>query len=139
MDPRILKITNHLSHNLHRRVSLCEMAHAVNLTPEHFCRLFKAEVGESPLSHLKRLRMERAKMLLTTTFLSIKEVVCSVGASDESHFRRDFKAECGYTLKEYRRRHHRHAQFSPVERAETRPSNYAAQNQITPRSNGCLI
>ena len=30
-------------------------------------------------------------MLLTTTFLSVKEIVRRVGLTDESHFVRDFK------------------------------------------------
>ena len=41
-------------------------------------------------------------MLLTTTFLSVKEIVRRVGLTDESHFVRDFKRFYGVTPSEYR-------------------------------------
>ena len=46
--------------------------------------------------------MERAKYLLETGFLSIKEITYSVGLSDESHFVRDFKKAYGIAPTNYR-------------------------------------
>jgi AraC family transcriptional regulator len=64
------------------------LARAVNLTSFHFCHLFKAETGNSPARYLKALRLERARELLETTFLSTKEIRSLVGLNDESHFAR---------------------------------------------------
>jgi AraC-like DNA-binding protein len=55
-----------------------------------------------PAKFLKSLRMQQAATLLTTTFLSVKEIVRQVGLTDESHFVRDFKRIYGMTPSEYR-------------------------------------
>ena len=46
--------------------------------------------------------MERAKHLLESSFLSIKEIGHLVGLNDESHFVRDFKKAYGLSPKCYR-------------------------------------
>ena len=82
-----------------------QLARVVNLSPSRFNHLFKTEIGTSPLQYLKVLRMERAKVLLTNTFLSVKEIMASVGVNDPSHFVREFKKNCGLTPSQYRRTH----------------------------------
>jgi len=46
--------------------------------------------------------MERAKNLLESSFLSVKEIAYQVGLNDESHFVRDFKSTYGYSPALYR-------------------------------------
>jgi AraC-like DNA-binding protein len=85
-----------------RSFTLGKMAESVNLSPPYFCHLFKTITGVPPAKYLKTLRMQQAAMLLTTTFLSVKEIVRRVGLTDESHFVRDFKRFYGMTPSEYR-------------------------------------
>src|ERR1051325_10955989 len=80
------------------------MAESVNLSAPYFCYLFKTIVGVPPAKYLKSLRMQQAATLLTTTFLSVKEIVRRVGLADESHFVRDFKRRFGRTPSEYRQK-----------------------------------
>jgi len=56
------------------------------------------------MQYLRLLRMERAKYLLETSFLSVKEITHSVGLNDESHFVRDFKKAYGAPPARYRMR-----------------------------------
>lgn len=58
----------------------------------------------APLQYLKALRMEKAKHLLETTFLSVKQVMKVVGIRDESHFVRDFQRIYGLSPLAYRLR-----------------------------------
>jgi len=88
--------------NPRARLTLNDMARTVNLTSFHFCHLFKAETGSSPAKYLKALRLERARELLETTFLSAKEIRALVGLHDESHFARDFRATYGHTPQQHR-------------------------------------
>ncbi|HEV2800462.1 MAG TPA: helix-turn-helix transcriptional regulator [Pyrinomonadaceae bacterium] len=88
--------------DLRAKLTLNDMARAVNLTSFHFCHLFKAETGKSPAKYLKSLRLERARELLETTFLSVKEIRALVGLNDESHFARDFRAAYGLTPQQHR-------------------------------------
>jgi hypothetical protein len=48
--------------------------------------------------------MQRAKDLLESSFLSVKEIAFQVGLNDESHFVRDFKSTYGFSPAHYRSR-----------------------------------
>src|SRR5687767_13961277 len=91
VDQRTLKIQKIMRENLHREMTLAELASSVNLSVWRLCHIFRSDLGMSPIRYLKLLRMEKAKQLLETTFLSVKEITYRVGINDESHFVRDFK------------------------------------------------
>lgn len=80
-----------------------DVARSVNLSSSHLNRLFRIEVGCSPLQYLKSLRMRKAKELIETTFLNVKQVMNTVGVKDKCHFARDFKRAYGLTPSQYRR------------------------------------
>jgi transcriptional regulator GlxA family with amidase domain len=102
MAERIKKVIEVMQGDPSRSFSLGQMAESVNLSPPYFCYLFKSVTGVPPARYLKSLRMQQAATLLTTTFLSVKEIVRRVGCTDESHFVRDFKRIYGVTPSEYR-------------------------------------
>ena len=83
-------------------LSLAEFAQSVNLSVWRLCHIFKSDVGMPPIRFLRLLRMERAKDLLESSFLSVKEIAFQVGLNDESHFVRDFKSTYGYSPALYR-------------------------------------
>jgi AraC family transcriptional regulator of arabinose operon len=84
---------------------LARVARAVNLSPSRLRHLFKVEVGVSVSGYIRVQRIERAKSLLTATFLSVKQIAAQVNAPDVSHFVRDFKERVGLTPSTYRQRH----------------------------------
>lgn len=102
MDVRVQNVVALMRRDLRAKLTLHDMARAVNLTSFHFCHLFKAETGHSPAKYLKAMRLERARELLETTFLSVKEIRALVGLNDESHFARDFRTAFGVTAQQYR-------------------------------------
>jgi transcriptional regulator GlxA family with amidase domain len=102
MAERVKRIIERMQGDPSRTLSLGEMAESVNLSPPYFCYLFKTITGVPPAKYLKTLRMQQAATLLTTTFLSVKEIVSRVGFTDDSHFVRDFKRIYGVTPSEYR-------------------------------------
>ena len=104
MAERVKRVIEMMQGDPSRTFSLGKMAQSVNLSAPYFCFLFKSITGVSPAKYLKALRMQQAAMLLTTTFLSVKEIVSRVGLADESHFVRDFKRFYGRTPSEYRHR-----------------------------------
>ena len=83
-------------------LSLAEFAQSVNLSVWRLCHIFKSDVGMPPIRYLRLLRMERAKYLLESSFLSVKEIAFQVGLNDESHFVRDFKSTYGFSPALYR-------------------------------------
>lgn len=71
---RVRAAIGFMSANLHRHIALPELAKTVRLSSTYFSHLFKIETGIPPGEYLIKLRMEKAAQLLTTTFLSVKEV-----------------------------------------------------------------
>ena len=103
MEHRVRKVIALAEEFLHKGWSPAKLAALVNLSPSRLHQLFKAETGVPPARYLRQLRMRRAKELLETTHLSVKQVMAGVGLTDESHFVRDFKKSCGLTPARYRK------------------------------------
>ena len=93
-----------MQNNLHKEVSLTELAQSVNLSVWRLGHIFRSDMGMAPIHYLRSLRMERARQLLETSYLSIKEIGYNVGLTDESHFVRDFKKAYGAPPTVYRTR-----------------------------------
>jgi len=102
MDPRVEKVVTTMREEFRRDPSWSEMAQVVNLSPSRLRYLFKKETGVAPAHYLKAFRLEQAKELLGSTFLSVKEIISSVGVNDQSHFIREFKKSYGLTPAQYR-------------------------------------
>ena len=104
MDKRVEKIIQMMREDVRGELSLTEFAQSVNLSVWRLCHIFKSDVGMPPIRYLRLLRMERAKALLESSFLSVKEIAFQVGLNDESHFVRDFKSTYGFSPALYRSR-----------------------------------
>ena len=104
MDHRVQKVIALMKEYLHRGWPASKLARFVNVSPSRLHQLFKDETGLPPAKYQHLLRMEQAKELLETSYLSIKEVMAQVGVADESHFVRDFKKSYGVTPAKYRER-----------------------------------
>ena len=105
MDQRIRTAIAFMEKHLHRELSLEEMAQSVNLSRSRLRHLFKAETGITPSQYLKEIRMRRAQELIATTYLTMKQVMSSIGVHNTGHFARDFKKIYGRTPAEYRNYH----------------------------------
>jgi len=102
MDPRVAKVLDLIKDESTSETSLTGLAQQVNLSPSRLRFLFKSHVGVPPAQFVRTFRMERAKELLETTFLSVKQIQIRIGVSDQSHFIREFKKSYGLTPARYR-------------------------------------
>ncbi len=68
----------------------------------HIARVFQRTYGISPLGYVNALRLERAKLLLQDTSLSISEVAVRTGFDDPSYFTRLFTRRMGMNPSAYR-------------------------------------
>lgn len=106
MDPRVERVISIIKDDLSKDVPLGEFARTVNLSSSHLNYLFKQSVGVTVTKYIRLRRLERAKGLLETTFLTVKEIGSECGLKDESHFVQNFKAAHGLTPLRYRRYYH---------------------------------
>ncbi len=121
MDPRVRAAIAYMRDNLHRRVSLGEIANAAQLSPVHLRRVFKRETSMPPVQFLGALRIERAKELLEISSLSVKKIAAEVGTGDVSHFVRNFEKTTGLPPTRHRTRYHQNRRGkTPVQRMNDR-------------------
>jgi len=103
-DRRVSAALEVIDSSLHERISITELARAVNLSRWRFCHLFKTETSLSPSVYIGTLRMLEAEKMLLETFLSVKEIRAELGNLDRTHFSRAFKKFRGLTPAQFRRR-----------------------------------
>jgi transcriptional regulator GlxA family with amidase domain len=102
VDPGVATVIDIMWRGTESPLSIQRLSQSVNLTPGRLRQLFKMETGLSPLQYLRRVRLQRAASLLSTSFLSVKEVTFRSGGGDVSNFVRDFKRQYGMTPSEFR-------------------------------------
>jgi AraC-like DNA-binding protein len=88
--------------NYTRKISLKEIADASGLSAPYFSSVFKEEMGENLSTHLNRLRVEKAAVMLSETELSLNEIAGSCGFEDQSWFSKIFKIYAGLSPGKYR-------------------------------------
>jgi transcriptional regulator GlxA family with amidase domain len=103
MDGRIFHIREKLVNNIQHQWTIGEMAREVELSSPHFIKLFKSNVGTSPITFLRDMRLSKARHFIESTFLQMQEIRLKVGILQDSHFTRDFKKKYGTTPTEYRK------------------------------------
>lgn len=97
---KLKEVTDYIHDHLEQNISLNELAVTVQLSPHHFCRLFKQSTGLSPHQYVILSRVERAKQLLLQGEMALVEVAVACGFSHQSHLNRHFKRLLGITPKE---------------------------------------
>lgn len=103
MDGRIFHLCNCIFRDLKQGWTTEQMAEITQLSVPHLHKLFKTEIGLPPITHLRDLRLEKARKLLEGSFNQIKQIGVEIGMPNISHFTRDFKKKYGVTPTEYRR------------------------------------
>lgn len=83
-------------------LSLEKVAEYVHLSPSHFSRIFHEGTGESFVSYLTRIRIEKAKSLLQAQSIPLAEIGARTGFKDQSYFTRVFKRSTGMSPGKYR-------------------------------------
>ncbi len=84
-------------------LTVADLAASVGVSEVHLRSLFRRAVGAAPLAHLRRMRVERACLLLRTTDLPLKQVARESGFAEQPFFFRTFRRLTGRTPADYRR------------------------------------
>jgi len=105
LDPdsaRLVPVLQHIEQNLHRRMTLAELASLVHLQPNYFSILFAKRFGRPPTRYVKRRRIEVAAERLAASAVPLKELAYDLGFSDAFHLSRTFKSVMGVAPSVYR-------------------------------------
>jgi len=93
---RLRRALEYMEEHLDVSIGLAEIAAEVGLSPHHFCTAFRVSTGLPPHRYLVKLRVERAKELLSTG-LAIAQVANACGFASQQHLTTAFKQALGIT------------------------------------------
>ena len=99
---RFSDLIQFFNENLHRNISVEEMAKNMNLSRSHFTRLFSEEMNTTPRKYLEDLRLKAAIELLFGEQINVKEAAATCGFNDENYFCRLFKKRYGLSPGKYK-------------------------------------
>lgn len=94
------QVMGYIHEHLHQDLKLNELSAIAQLSPYHFLRLFKQQMGITPHQYILHRRIEKAKHLLKHSKLSIADIAMQTGFADQSHLTRCFKRIVGVTPKQ---------------------------------------
>ena len=92
--------------NLAADLTVEALAQRAHMSPRHFARSFRAEVGLTPARYVERLRLEAARRRLEESEEPVAAVALACGFGTAETMRRGFLRALGVGPAEYRRRFH---------------------------------
>jgi AraC family transcriptional regulator len=109
-EPQILQdqyeviedVMKYIRQHIHEPLDRETLAAVAGFSIPHFHRVFTAHVGESAISYVRRLRMERAARKLRMGAVDITEVALAAGYDSHAAFSKAFKQQFGLSPSEFR-------------------------------------
>ena len=100
--PAITRAKQYIQAHQSEKLTLGQVARAVNMSTFYFCKIFKKATGTNFTDYVSRVRVEKAINLLLNPNLRISEIAYEVGFQSLTHFNRVFKKILGRSPTEYR-------------------------------------
>lgn len=101
-DNRIQKVISHIRKNIYTLIDIDSLAEISCVSKDHFIRLFKKEIGATPLQYINQKKIEKAQLILITDNMPVKNIAYLLAYEDHSYFNRLFKKVTGTTPQQYR-------------------------------------
>jgi transcriptional regulator GlxA family with amidase domain len=99
----LCRVRDWMREGLEEPLTLADLSLEAGLSEWHLLRAFRAAFGETPHEYLTRLRLERARELLTITNRSVTEICFDVGFTSLGSFSTLFRRHVGLSPAAYRR------------------------------------
>jgi AraC family transcriptional regulator len=99
---RLQAVLNHVHANLAADLSAARLAQRAEVSPAHFCRIFREAMGVPPHQYVLAARLDFARKLLTQSMLPISRIAEECGFSSQSHLTASFRAAHSTTPAQYR-------------------------------------
>jgi len=103
MTPRRFRLVDELIEaKLNGRVTVQELAAALQLSVGFFCRAFRASIGKSPHDYIIDRRVSRARALLRDRALDLSTIAHASGFASHGHMTSTFRSRIGITPSDLR-------------------------------------
>lgn len=102
VDARLLNAQSYLEQNLAHSINTRQLADVMHIHPQTMFRLFKTELGQTPQSYFRQLRIDKACWLLRFSGEPIKVIAEATGFYDRYHFTKVFTKSTGQSPARFR-------------------------------------
>lgn len=99
---KIKKAFDYINEQYANKINVHDLAVLCSLSTNYFASLFKQQTGYAPNEYIIRVRIEKAKMLLTKSEDTISEISEKIGFGDMHYFSYYFKKIEGMSPSQYR-------------------------------------
>jgi AraC-like DNA-binding protein len=101
-EDQVLKTIHYMAENLHRPLTLAQLAAVAGWSPTHYSMVFRRQLNLSPIEYLLRLKIQRACERLRASDDLIAEIAQGLGFADPFYFSRLFRHRAGLSPRAYR-------------------------------------
>jgi len=101
--PKLIQAIAEMEQNVEEALTREEIAARVGLSRRQLERLFRRYLVTSPARYYLRLRLERARLLLSQTTMPVTEIAFACGFTSASHFSKCYRDMFGRTPRDERR------------------------------------
>jgi AraC-like DNA-binding protein len=100
------KTRTYMLRHLGEAITLDDLANNIGMSRYYFCRVYKEVTQQTPMEHLRALRLERARDLIRSTALPLKAIAPEVGFGSAQHLCRLLHDRFGVGVRELRANGH---------------------------------
>ncbi len=98
----VKKAAKYVDENYFEELTLSALSKRFHVGHSYFSRMFRKEMGETLMSYISKVRVEKAKALIRQGMGNLTEVAFLVGYSDYTYFSRVFRKVAGVSPSDYR-------------------------------------
>lgn len=102
-DNPINQSITYIRKNVGKAITLQELSNIAHLSASQFSHAFKRQTGFSPMEYVINTRLEKAKMLLLQTTMTVSDIAYEVGYQSSFSLSNLFIQKVGCSPREYRR------------------------------------
>lgn len=100
--PIFKEVLDTIENNYFKKFSLQNLAKTFSISTSTLKRYFNKYTSKTPIDYINHIRLDRAKLMLVESNMSISEIAFNVGFDDALYFSKFFKKKIGVSPKKYR-------------------------------------
>lgn len=104
LNQRMQYVIDYINQHLGEKIQLKTLSEKAYLSESHFYKVFKNEMGMSPIEYINQQKLEKAADLLSNPKTSITEAYLQCGFESRSYFNRAFKKHKGISPSQFQKR-----------------------------------
>ena len=104
---QVVQAQNYISCNIHKKITLEDLARQVGLSPHYLSNLFSAEMGISVHNYIQKEKIQVSCHFLENSNRTVSDIAAYMGFQTPSHFTAVFRKWMDMTPTEYRQQKYR--------------------------------